>query len=154
LDGHVQHQGLEAGVQWASSPWVLNVQATVLDAQRHGSTAQPELNGKAPTNVPSQVLRARARWASAAVPGLALQGVISHEGSRYILPDNSQQLPSWTRADAVLSWEAPGSRTQWSLGVDNLTDRRYWREAPYQFGHAYLYPGAVRTLRTAMLIRL
>ena len=154
LDGHVQHQGLEAGVQWASSPWVLNVQATVLDALRHGSTAQPELNGKAPTNVPSQVLRARARWASAAVPGLALQGVISHEGSRYILPDNTQQLPSWTRADAVLSWEAPGSRTQWSLGVDNLTDRRYWREAPYQFGHAYLYPGAVRTLRTAVLIRL
>ena len=154
VDGDVQHQGLEAGLQWAASPWWLSVQATVLDAQRRGSTAQPELNGKAPTNVPEQVVRARARWTPAAVPGLALQGVISHEGARQILPDNSKQLPGWTRADAVITWDAPGARTQWLLGVDNLTDRRYWREAPYQFGHAYLYPGAVRALRAGVLIRM
>lgn len=153
-DGDVRHQGLEAGVQWASAPWQMGVQATLLDAQRRGSAVQPELNGKAPTNVPEQVLRARARWTPAALPGLALQGVLSHEGSRQVLPDNSKQLPGWTRADAVLTWEAPGSRAQWLLGVDNLTDRRYWREAPFQFGHAYLYPGAVRTMRAGVLIRM
>jgi iron complex outermembrane receptor protein len=154
MDGDVRHQGLEASVQWASAPWFVGLQATLLDAQRRGSTAQPELNGKAPTNVPEQIIRARARWTPVAVPGLALQGTLSHEGSRQILPDNTKQLPGWTRADAVMTWEAPGSRAQWLLGVDNLTDRRYWREAPFQFGHAYLYPGAVRTVRAGVLIRM
>lgn len=153
-DGDVRHQGVEVGVQWASSPWLLGVQATVLDALRRGSSVQPELNGKVPTNVPEQVLRARARWTPAAVPGLAVHGVISHEGKRQILPDNSLQLPAWTRADAVLTWGTPSSRAQWLLGVDNLSGRRYWREAPYQFGHAYLYPGAVRTLRAGVTMRL
>ena len=154
LDGEVQHQGLEAGLQWAATAWQWGVQGTWLDAQRRGSTVEPALNGKAPTNVPDQVLRARARWTPTAVPGLALQGVISHEGSRYVLPDNSVSIPAWTRADAVLTFEPAGSRLQWLLGVDNLSDRRYWREAPYQFGHAYLYPGAVRTLRAGVSIRL
>lgn len=154
IEGDVRHQGLEAGVQWASAPWFVSLQATLLDAQRRGSTAQPELNGKAPTNVPEQIIRARARWTPVAIPGLALQGTLSHEGSRQILPDNTKQLPAWTRADAVMTWEAQGSRAQWLLGIDNLTDRRYWREAPYQFGHAYLYPGAVRTVRAGVLIRM
>ncbi len=153
-DGDVQHQGLEAGVQWSAAPLQLGLQATWLDAQRRGSTAQPELNGKAPTNVPEQVVRARVRWTPAAVPGLALQGLISHEGQRQILPDNSQQLPGWTRADAVLTFNPAGSRQQWLLGIDNLSDRRYWRESPYQFGHAYLYPGAVRTVRLGLQVRL
>jgi iron complex outermembrane receptor protein len=154
LDGEVQHQGLEAGLQWATASWQWGVQGTWLDAQRRGSIVEPALNGKAPTNVPEQVLRARVRWAPAALPGLALQGLISHEGARYVLPDNSVSIPGWTRTDAVLTFEPAGSRLQWWLGVDNLSDRRYWREAPYQFGHAYLYPGAVRTLRVGASIRL
>jgi iron complex outermembrane receptor protein len=104
--------------------------------------------------VPKQVLRARLRWTPAAVPGLALQGLISHDGQRQGLPDNSQQLPGWTRADAVLTFNPAGSRQQWLLGVDNLSDRRYWRESPYQFGHAYLYPGAARTIRLGVQLSL
>lgn len=154
LDGDVRHQGLEAGMQWAAAPWWLSVQATVLDAQRRGSTVQPELNGKAPANVPERVLRAQARLTPPALPGLALQAALSHEGARPVLPDNRIKLPGWTRADAVITWDAPGTNLQWLLGVDNLADRRYWREAPYQFGHAYLYPGAVRTLRAGVLIRM
>jgi iron complex outermembrane receptor protein len=39
---------------------------------------------------------------------------------------------------------------QWTLAIDNLADRRYWRESPKQYGHYYLYPGAPRTLRVAV----
>ena len=63
-------------------------------------------------------------------------------------------LPAWTRADALVTWDTADSKMQWLLGVDNLTDRRYWREAPYQFGHAYLYPGAVRTARVGLNLKL
>ena len=42
------------------------------------------------------------------------------------------------------------SNLVWRAGVDNLTDRRAWRESPYQFGHAYLFPLAPRTLRLSV----
>ena len=40
--------------------------------------------------------------------------------------------------------------TTWSLTVNNLTDRRYLKESPYQFSHVYIFPGAPRTLRLAV----
>ena len=154
IDGRVMHRGLEAGTQWAQGPWWLGVQGTWLDAQRLGSTVQPELNGLAPTNVPEQILRARARWTIPGSGGVNLQASWTREGARQILPDNSRQLPAWQRLDAVLSGPLAAGQAQWLLGVDNLADARYWRESPYQFGHAYLYPGAVRTWRAGLLINL
>ena len=40
--------------------------------------------------------------------------------------------------------------TTWTLGAENLFDKRYWKESPYQYGHVYLFPGAARTWRLAM----
>jgi iron complex outermembrane receptor protein len=42
----------------------------------------------------------------------------------------------------------------WRAGVDNVADTRAWKEAPYQFGHAYLYPLAPRTWRLALNVTL
>jgi iron complex outermembrane receptor protein len=47
-----------------------------------------------------------------------------------------------------------GVNTSWTLAVDNLFDRRYWKESPYQFGHVYLFPGAPRTLRLGLSVAL
>ena len=40
----------------------------------------------------------------------------------------------------------------WTLraGIDNIFDKRAWKESPYQFGHAYLFPLAPRTLRVSL----
>ena len=46
------------------------------------------------------------------------------------------------------------TRASWTLGVDNVFDRRFWRESPYQFGHIYLYQGAPRTVRIALTAAL
>ena len=154
IDGQVVHRGLEAGTQWARGAWLLGLQGTWLDAQRQGSTVEPALNGLAPTNVPQRVLRGRARWTLPGFEGVAAQLAWSQEGPRQILPDNSLQLPGWRRLDAVISGPWAGGKVQWLVGVDNLADARYWREAPFQFGHAYLYPGAGRTVRASVLIGL
>lgn len=150
-DGEAVHQGLEANAQWKSGPWRLDGGVTLLDAKRQGSTAEPATNGKRPANVPDWTARARAGWRVASVPGLELQGQLSHEAKRSVLPDASIQLPAWTRLDAALRYEAKmgSTATTWTLGIDNLLDKRYWKESPYQFGHVYLYPGAPRTLRLA-----
>ncbi|CAN5586868.1 hypothetical protein BH10PSE18_BH10PSE18_44790 [soil metagenome] len=151
-DGSAKHSGLEANAQWSQGPWRLGGGITLIDAKRENSTLEPSTNGQRPTNVPKQVLRAQAAYRVAAVPGLEVQTQVSYEGRRNVLPDGSVTLPSWTRFDAALRYDTKlgGVNTRWTLGVDNLFDRRYWKESPYQYGHVYLFPGAPRTLRLTM----
>ena len=107
----------------------------------------------APTNVPEWIVRAGLRYRVASVPGLSLRGLLTAEGPRNVLPDASVRLPSWARVDAGLSYETRalvGQRAVWSLSVDNLFNRRHWQESPYQYAHAYLYPGAPRTVRLGL----
>jgi iron complex outermembrane receptor protein len=155
-DGSARHRGLEASAQWREGPWRLSGGVTLLDAKREGSQVEPAVNGQRPTNVPKQVVRAQAAYRIAAVPGLEVQGQLSHEGRRNVLPDGSIALPSWTRFDAALRYDTQwnGTRLTWTVAVENLFDKRYWKESPYQFGHVYLFPGAPRTLRLGLTAAL
>jgi iron complex outermembrane recepter protein len=154
-DGQAVHTGLEASAQWAQGPWKLGGGVTLLNAVRQGSVLNPAANGQHPANVPNWVLRAQAAWRVTGVPGLELQGNLSHEGVRPVLNDGSITLPGWTRVDAALRYDAKlgSAPTTWTVGVENLFDRRYWKESPLQYGHVYLFPGAARTVRVAMLTR-
>lgn len=151
-DGEAVHRGLETSLQWEQGPWRVGGSATVLDAKREGSLIEPTTNGKEPTNVPKWVLRAHTDWRVSSVPGLSVHGRVSHEGQRAILADGSLTLPAWNRVDASLRYETKlaGAPTTWTLGAENLLDKRYWKESPYQYGHVYLFPGAARTWRLAM----
>ncbi len=155
-DGSAVHRGLEANAQWTAGALRLGGGATLLHARREGSVLEPADNGQRPPNVPNAILRANAGWKFNAVPGLELRAQMSHEGTRAVLADGSAVLPAWTRMDASLRYEQKvgGANVAWTLGVDNLTDKRYWKESPYQFGHVYLYPGAARTFRLAMTVAL
>jgi iron complex outermembrane recepter protein len=61
----------------------------------------------------------------AALPGLRLSLHASRDSDRTVLP-----------------------------GIDNLANRRAWRESPYQLGHAYLFPMAPRTAWLTLEVRL
>ena len=66
----------------------------------------------------------------------------TYESSREVLPDNSAKIPSVTKFDLGARYETKSSTgTLWTLraGIDNVFDRRAWRESPYQFSHAYLF---------------
>ena len=69
-----------------------------------------------------------------------------------MLPDASIELASWTRFDAALRYatKVGGVATRWTLGVENLFDRRYYKESPTQYGHVYLFTGTPRTARLAV----
>jgi iron complex outermembrane receptor protein len=149
IDGTAHHRGVEAALSWTGEAWRVGATAMLLRARREGTVDSPELDGKRPANVPSVVARAFAAWKVPAVNGLELQGWAVHEGNRAVLADNSIMLPAWTRFDAALRYETQlrGATTSWTLGIDNVTGKRYWRESPFQFAHVYLYPGAPRTAR-------
>ncbi len=153
-DGHARHRGLEAEAEWRSGAVSVRGSAMLLQARRQGSV-QDGVNGLRPTNVPARSLKGQLAYNVAAVPGLALLAFVTHEGQRMVLPDNSVETPGWTRIDlAVRHTQRLGATSVvWRAGVDNLADSRAWKESPYQFGHAYLYPLAPRTVSVTALLK-
>ncbi len=154
-DGSARQRGIEAEAEWRSGPLSLRGSALWLRAEREGS-ADSARNGLRPTNVPEQSLKMQAAWNLAAAPGLALLAFASHEGDRMVLEDNSVATEGWTRIDLGLRYAqtVAGTRWVWRAGIDNVANERAWKEAPFQFGHAYLYPLAPRTWRLALNVTL
>ncbi len=145
-DGQAKHTGLELAAQTRFGAWQLDGSATMLRAQREQSSTAA-LNGLQPTNVPSHILRLNA--AHHIAPGWLLGAHISHEGERAILPNNSLFLPAWTRLDASLKWDTQinGLKSNLQLNLNNVLNKRFFQESPYQFSHAYLFPAQPRSLR-------
>ena len=154
-DGHVRHRGVETSGAWRSSAWLLRGGAQWLQARRQDSRVAA-INGLEPPNVPALTLKLQATYTVPQLTGLSLQGGLMRESRRIVLPDNSASIPGFSRVDLAARYEGKFEATTvtWRAGIDNLFDKRAWRESPYQFGHAYLFPLAPRTLRASIQIDL
>jgi iron complex outermembrane receptor protein len=149
LDGVAKHKGIELGMGYRNHQWKIDTAATWLDAKRSQALINPFQNGQRPFNVPSLVLRAAAEYRWTQVPGLRTTLRLSHEGQRDLLEGGAMKLPAWTTADLAAHYntKVAGQNTDWTLALENASNRAYWRESPKQFGHYYLYAGAPRNLR-------
>ncbi len=156
LDGLQKHQGIELGTQFTDHAWKLNSQAQWIHASIHDVQQNPTALGSEPINTPKFVLRGAAEYKHPKMIGLRTGLRISHESKRNVTEDGSIKLPAWTTLGASAHYDTKVNNiaSTWSLVVDNLTDKQYWREAPKQFGHYYLYPGAPRTIRATVQFRL
>jgi iron complex outermembrane receptor protein len=152
IDGSARHRGLEAQAAVRVAAWTGRASVMLLDAERRGSQ-QAGVNGLRPSNVPRSSLRLGAEYRVAALPGLDLQADLAAEGDRMVLPDDDTvRIPAWGRVNLGARWQQPiaGATLTWRIGVDNVADRRAWKESPYQFGHVYLYPLEPRTWRASV----
>lgn len=154
IDGQARHRGLEGTLDARLGAWSLRGSAMWLHARREGSS-QAGINGQVPENVAQRALRAQIGYQLA--PALLVQALVSHEGPRMVLPDNSLEIPGWTTYGLAARYTQrmqDGRELVWRAGIDNLTDKRAWKESPYQYEHVYLYPLEPRTLRLAVQIGL
>ena len=152
VDGSARHRGAEAQATLRDGAWMWLASAMWLDAERRGSS-QDGVNGQRPVNVPVATLRLGAEYRVGALPGLALLANVVAESDRKVLPyDDSVHIPGWARLDLGARWRHKLGDTflVWRLGVDNVADRRAWKESPYQFSHVYLYPLAPRIWRASV----
>lgn len=149
LSGRAEHQGVEASAAWRSGAWAFQGSLLALRA-RIDST------GKRPPNVPHRTARAQARYHVPQVAGLSVQADVLGVSDRAVLDDNTASIPGYAVFDLGLRHEhkLDGRSLTWRAGVDNLFDRRAWRESPLQFGHVYLYPLAPRTFRVSLDVAL
>jgi len=156
LDGTQTHKGIELSGDTSVQRLKLSSSARWMQTSISGVEVQPETVGTVPLNVPKFVLRGMAEYRYASVPGLRTGLRITHEGERNITEDGNTKLPAWTTLGASAHYDTKVNNvaSTWTFAVDNLADKRYWRESPKQFGHYYLYPGAPRTLRASVQFRL
>lgn len=156
IDGEAHHQGLELNANKNLTRWTLGGAATWIDAQRQNATIDPSVNGQRPINVPRYILRGMAEYRYASVVGLRSGLRISHEAERNVTENGDIMLPAWTTLDATTHYDTKVNNvaSTWTLAINNLANKHYWRESPKQYGQYFLYPGAPRTIRAAVHFHL
>ena len=150
-DGMTHSRGIEAEAQTRAGAFTLRASAMLQRVQREQATRASD-DGLRPTNIPDSAVKLLTSYAVPQVRGLSVQANMAFEGQREVLKDNTVQIPGWTRFDLGARYtQALGTTTLlWRAGVDNVFDRRAWREAPYQYDHAYLFPLDPRTFRASV----
>jgi outer membrane receptor for monomeric catechols len=73
--------------------------------------------------------------------GFSIGGGAFYVGDRYALEDNTVQLPSYVRFDAMLGYKY--KRWELRLNVNNLGDRTYYESAN---NNNQIQPGTPRTV--------
>ena len=149
----VQHRGVELGLtRFVARFLTIDLQATYLDASVDQSL-DPTLIGKRVTNVPRVAASLGTTLRSSQAVDLQWRNRAGYAGTKAVTPDNSVVLPATWQWDTALVWSPATAKPhlQLRMGVDNVTDRRYWREAPTQpWGATYLFPAQPRTYRVGM----
>ena len=156
IDGQAHHQGLELNGQRKLDRWSVNGSATWLDAQRENATVQTNLNGQRPINVPKYIVRGMVEYRSVNIVGLRSGLRLSHEGERNVTENGDIMLPAWTTLDAHAHYDTKmnSAASTWTLAINNVANKHYWRESPKQYGQYFLYPGAPRTVRATVQFHL
>ncbi len=150
-----RHRGVELAWSGRATPALaLSASAIYLDA-RNTRALDPAIVGQRVTNVAPVTASLAATWAVPGVSGLDWTNRLFFSAPKPVTRDNAIELPSYWQLDTAVSYtERRGANTvTWRLGIDNLFDRRYWREAPTQWwGGIYLFPAPPRSLRASVQV--
>ncbi len=147
----LRHRGVELSYAGAlSSSLNAQISATALDA-KVTADANNQLIGKRTSNVAPLSMSAQLNWQFA--QDWRWRNGVTYFSSKPVGNDNIAKLPAAWQLDTNVAFTNKVGATSyhWQFGVDNLLDKRYWREAPTQYwGGTYLYPAQGRTLRASV----
>lgn len=132
-DGRQVHKGLEVtatgkvvdGLRLFGGFTFLNAQVT--------SAADPQLEGKTPTDVAEQMAKLYAEYDLPYVPGFTLTGGIYYTGAFYSDTGNNDKLPSVVTGDLGARYTAKifDRALILRLNVTNITNENYWISSYY-----------------------
>lgn len=133
-EGRQVHRGLEfTATGRLTSNLTLVGGVTLLDASVKEQRQDPALEGKRPTGTAERMFKVYGEYRIPGVPGLTLNGGVSHIGSSYGDAMNTDRLPGYTLVDigARYELEAGTYPVTLRLNVNNLTNKRYWVNSQY-----------------------
>ncbi|MCU0125962.1 TonB-dependent siderophore receptor [Pseudomonas vlassakiae] len=146
--GQQKNIGLELGASgWATSNLQLQASAAAIRArvQNSGTDAY---EGHQAINVPRLRAALHAEY-NLPVPGLALLGGARYSASKYASQAGNVEVGGYSVFDIGSRYRTQigGYDTVLRLTVDNVFDKRYWRDVGDYLGDNYLFQGAPRTAR-------
>lgn len=150
LNGEQRNRGVELNV--FGEPVLglrLNGSATWLDATMT-KTQNGTNDGKKAVGVAGFTSVLGAEYDIKPVEGLTATARVTHSGSQYADSANTKKLDAYTTLDlgARYRMKVQENDLVWRLGVDNVTNKRYWSGVE-TYG-TYIYQGAPRQLKLSM----
>ncbi len=146
--GQQKNTGLELGASgWATSKLQLQASVAAIRARIEDSGTDA-YEGHQAINVPKVRAALHAEY-TLPVPGLALLGGARYSASKYASQAGNVEVGGYTVFDLGSRYRTAigGYDTVLRLTVDNLFDKRYWRDTGDYLGDNYLFQGAPRTAR-------
>ncbi|MFJ3076054.1 TonB-dependent siderophore receptor [Pseudomonas sp. NPDC087029] len=146
--GQQKNIGLELGASgWVTSNLQLQASAAAIRARVKNSDTDA-YEGHQAINVPNLRAALHAEY-SLPLPGLALLGGARYSASKYASQAGNVAVGGYTVFDVGSRYRTRigGYDTVLRLTVDNLFDKRYWRDVGDYLGDNYLFQGAPRTAR-------
>ncbi|HDS1819823.1 TPA: TonB-dependent siderophore receptor [Pseudomonas putida] len=146
--GQQKNIGLELGASgWVTSNLQIQASAAALRA-RVKNSGTDDYEGHQAINVPNLRAALQAEY-NLPVPGLALLGGARYSASKYASQAGNVEVGGYTVFDVGSRYRTRigGYDTVLRLTVDNVFDKRYWRDVGDYLGDNYLFQGAPRTAR-------
>lgn len=151
--GQQKNTGIELSANgWLTSQLQISASAAAIRArvEDSGTTAYEDHQ---PINVPKFRASVYADY-SLPVPGLALLGGVQYSASKYANREGTVKVDDYAvfNAGSRYSTRLDGYDTVFRFTVDNLFDKRYWRDAGEYLGDDYVFLGAPRTARVTATV--
>ncbi|KAF1041419.1 MAG: Ferrichrome receptor FcuA [Herbaspirillum frisingense] len=150
--GRQTNTGIELGASGKLSPR-LQVGASVAAIRARASdTGTAAYDGQQVVNVPRLRSAVYADYAIPGVDGLNAMGSWLYSGSKPATRDGSASLPAVHVFNAGLRYQLRlnGHAATLRANIDNVFDKRYWKDAGQYLGDSYIHLGAPRTARLSL----
>ncbi|WP_338922833.1 TonB-dependent siderophore receptor [Pseudomonas silesiensis] len=152
--GEQKNTGLELSANgWASQRLQIAASVAAIRA-RVSDSGTPAYEGHQSINVPTLRASLQGDYALPGIEGLALLGGVQYSASKYANRQGGVETGAYAifNVGSRYSTRIDGYDTVFRLTVDNLFDKRYWRDAGEYLGDGYLFRGAPLTARLSASI--
>ena len=147
--GEQKNTGLELSANgWATDRLQIATSVAAIRA-RVNNSGTPDYEGHQAINVPKLRASLYADYALPWMNGLAVLGGVQYSAKKYADRTGNVQVGDYAvvNVGSRYTTKIDGYETVFRLSVDNLFDKRYWRDAGEYLGDDYLFQGAPLTAR-------
>ncbi|AHC36393.1 MULTISPECIES: TonB-dependent siderophore receptor [unclassified Pseudomonas] len=152
--GEQKNTGVELSANgWATERLQIATSVAAIRARVSGSGTAAYEDHQA-INVPKLRASVYADYALPWVNGLALLGGVQYSAKKYANRTGNVEVGDYAvvNVGSRYSTRVDGYETVFRLSVDNLFDKRYWRDAGEYMGDDYLFQGAPLTARLSATV--
>lgn len=150
--GRQTNTGIEFGANGKLTPRLQVGASVAVTRARASGTGTAAYDNQQAVNVPRLRSAVYADYAVPGIDGLNAQGSWLYSSSKPVTRDGSVSLPAAHVFNAGLRYQTKfgGHAATIRLNVDNVFDKRYWKDAGEYLGDSYVHLGAPRTARLSL----